>query len=67
VTRITLSGSLATGKAPPTVRDALGHGKAMAVLIPGFALYHGLDPQQLLGMLAGGTALLLLRLHRDAL
>ncbi len=39
----------------------------MAVLIPGFALYHGLDPQQVLGMLAGGTTLMLLRLHSDAL
>ena len=38
-----------------TVREALGQGKAVAFLIPGFALYHGLDPQQLLGMLAGGT------------
>jgi hypothetical protein len=35
-----------------TVREALGQGKAVAVLIPGFALYHGLDPQQVLGMLA---------------
>jgi hypothetical protein len=34
-----------------TVREALGQGKAVALLIPGFALYHGLDPQQLLGML----------------
>ena len=41
--------------------------KAVAVLIPGFALYHGLDPQQVLGMLAGGTTLMLLRLHSDAL
>ena len=38
-----------------TVREALGQGKAVALLIPGFALYHGLDPQQLPGMLAGGT------------
>ena len=50
-----------------TVREALGQGKAVVVLIPGFALYHGLDPQQLLGMLAGGTTLMLLRLHSDAL
>jgi membrane protease YdiL (CAAX protease family) len=50
-----------------TVREALGQGKAVAVLIPGFALYHGLDPQQVLGMLAGGTTLMLLRLHSDAL
>jgi uncharacterized protein len=50
-----------------TVCEALGQGKALAVLIPGFALYHGLDPQQLLGMLAGGATLMLLRLHRDAL
>lgn len=35
--------------------------------IPGFALYHGLDPQQIVGMLAGGTTLMLLRLHTDAL
>jgi len=50
-----------------TVREALGQGKALAVLIPGFALYHGLDMQQLPGMLAGGTTLMLLRLHTDAL
>jgi len=50
-----------------TVRDALGQSKAVAVLIPGFALYHGLDPQHLLGMLAGGATLMLLRLHSDAL
>ena len=50
-----------------TVRQALGQGKALAVLIPGFALYHGLDPQQIVGMLAGGTTLMLLRLHTDAL
>jgi membrane protease YdiL (CAAX protease family) len=50
-----------------TVREALGQGKAVAVLIPGFALYHGLDPQQVLGMLAGGATLMLLRLHTDAL
>jgi membrane protease YdiL (CAAX protease family) len=50
-----------------TVREALGQGKALAVLIPGFALYHGLDLQQLLGMLAGGMTLMLLRLHTDAL
>src|SRR5689334_2945835 len=50
-----------------TVREALGQGKAVAVLIPGFALYHGLDPQQLPGMLAGGATLILLRLHTDAL
>ena len=39
----------------------------MAVLIRGFALYHGLDPEQLPGMLAGGTTLMLLRLYTDAL
>jgi uncharacterized protein len=50
-----------------TMREALGQGKAVAVLIPGFALYHGLETQQLLGMLAGGTTLMLLRLHTDAL
>jgi uncharacterized protein len=50
-----------------TVRAALGQANAVAVLIPGFALYHGLDPQQLLGMLAGGTTLMLLRLHSNAL
>jgi len=50
-----------------TVREALGQGKAVALLIPGFALYHGLDRQQLLGMLAGGATLILLRLHTDAL
>jgi hypothetical protein len=50
-----------------TVRAALGQGKAVALLIPGFALYHGLEMQQLLGMLAGGTTLMLLRLHTDAL
>jgi len=50
-----------------TVRAALGQGKAVAVLIPAFALYHGLDPQPLLGMLAGGATLMLLRLHSDAL
>jgi membrane protease YdiL (CAAX protease family) len=50
-----------------TVREALGQSKAVAVLIPGFALYHGLDPRQILGMLAGGTTLMLLRLHGDAL
>ena len=50
-----------------TVREALGQGKAVAVLILGFALYHGLDPQQLIGMLAGGATLMLLRLHSDAL
>jgi len=50
-----------------TVREALGQGKAMAVLIPGFALYHGLDPQQVPGMLADGATLMLLRLHTDAL
>jgi Type II CAAX prenyl endopeptidase Rce1-like len=50
-----------------TVREALGQGKAVAVLIPGFAFYHGLEPQQMLGMLAGGTTLMLLRLHSDAL
>jgi len=50
-----------------TVREALGQGKAVTVLIPGFALYHGLDPQQVLGMLAGGTTLMLLRLHTDGL
>jgi membrane protease YdiL (CAAX protease family) len=50
-----------------TVREALGQSKAVAVLIPGFALYHGLDPQQILGMLAGGTTLMLLRLHTDGL
>ena len=49
------------------MREALGQGKAVAVLIPGFALYHGLDPQQIVGMLAGGTTLMLLRLHTDAL
>jgi hypothetical protein len=43
-----------------TVCAALGQGKALAVLIPGFALYHRLDPQQLLGKLAGGTTLMLL-------
>jgi membrane protease YdiL (CAAX protease family) len=50
-----------------TVRAALGQGKAVAVLIPGFALYDGLDPQQLIGMLAGGMTLMLLRPHTDAL
>jgi membrane protease YdiL (CAAX protease family) len=50
-----------------TVRAALGQGKAVAVLIPGFALYHGLDPRRVLGMLAGGATLMLLRLHSDAL
>jgi membrane protease YdiL (CAAX protease family) len=50
-----------------TVREALGQGKALAVLIPGFALYHGLDPQQLLGMRADGTTLMLLRLRSDVL
>lgn len=50
-----------------TVREALGQGKAVAILIPGFALYHGLDSQQVLGMLAGGATLMLLRLHSDAL
>src|SRR5690242_16435017 len=50
-----------------TVREALGQGKAVALLMAGFALYHGLDPKHLLGMLAGGTTLMLLRLHTDAL
>jgi membrane protease YdiL (CAAX protease family) len=50
-----------------TVREALGQGKAMVVLIPGFALYHGLDPQQLPGKLAGGATLMLLKLHTDGL
>lgn len=50
-----------------TVREALGQGKAVAILIPGFALYQGLDPQQLIGMLAGDATLMLLRLHTDAL
>jgi membrane protease YdiL (CAAX protease family) len=50
-----------------TVREAVGQGKAVAVLIPGFALYHSLNPQQFLGMLAGGTTRMLLRLHSDAL
>jgi len=40
------------GYAFEMVREALGQGKALAVLIPGFALYHGLDSQQILGMLA---------------
>jgi hypothetical protein len=34
------------------VREALGQGKAVAVLIPGFALYDSRDPRQLLGTLA---------------
>jgi Type II CAAX prenyl endopeptidase Rce1-like len=46
---------------------SLVRGKAVALLIPGFALYHGLDPQQLIGMLAGGMTLMVLRLHTDAL
>ena len=50
-----------------TVREALGQGKAIAILIPGFALYHGVDRRRLLGMLAGGTTLMLLRLHTNAL
>jgi membrane protease YdiL (CAAX protease family) len=50
-----------------TVSEALGQGKAVAMLMPGFALYHGLDPRQILGTLAGGTTLMLLRLHTDAL
>jgi membrane protease YdiL (CAAX protease family) len=50
-----------------TVREALGQPAAIGVLIPAFALYHGLDPQQVLGMAAGGTALMLLRLQSDAL
>ena len=50
-----------------TVRAALGQGKAVAIRIPGFALYHGLDPQQVLGMLASGATLMLLMLHSDAL
>jgi membrane protease YdiL (CAAX protease family) len=50
-----------------TVREALGQPAALGVLIPAFALYHGLDPQQALGMAAGGTALMLLRLQSDAL
>ena len=50
-----------------TVREALRQRKALAVLILGFALYHGLEMQQVLGMLAGGTTLMLLRLHSDGL
>jgi membrane protease YdiL (CAAX protease family) len=50
-----------------TVHEALGQGKTVAALVPGFALYHGLDPRQVLGMLAGGTTLMLLRLHTDGL
>jgi membrane protease YdiL (CAAX protease family) len=50
-----------------TIREALGEGKAIAILIPGFALYHGVDRRRLVGMLAGGTTLMLLRLHTDAL
>jgi membrane protease YdiL (CAAX protease family) len=50
-----------------TVREALGQRVAVGVLIPGFALYHGVDPQQLLGMAAGGAVLMLLRLQSDAL
>jgi membrane protease YdiL (CAAX protease family) len=49
------------------VREALGQGNAVEILIPGFALYQGLDPQQVLGMLAGSATLMLLRLHSDAL
>lgn len=50
-----------------TAREALGQGAAVGVLIPAFALYHGTDPQQMLGMAAGGTVLMLLRLQSDAL
>jgi hypothetical protein len=51
-----------------TVREALGQGKAVTLLIPGFALYHGLALQQVLGILAGGPTLMLLRrLHSNTL
>jgi hypothetical protein len=36
-------------------------------IIPGCALHHGLEIQKVLGRLAGGTTLMLLRLHTDAL
>jgi membrane protease YdiL (CAAX protease family) len=50
-----------------TLRAALGQRRAVAVLIPFFALYHGVEPQLFLGMAAGGTVLIVLRLHSDAL
>jgi membrane protease YdiL (CAAX protease family) len=49
------------------LRSAIGQGAAIGVLLPLFALYHGLDRLQVLGTAAGGTVLLLLRLHSDAL
>lgn len=48
-----------------TQRAAIGQG-AVGVLIPFFALYHGLDRLQVLGTATGGVVLLL-RLRSDAL
>jgi membrane protease YdiL (CAAX protease family) len=50
-----------------TFQVAIGQRAASMVLIPLFALYHGLDPQQLLGMTAAGLLLTLLRLHSGGL
>jgi membrane protease YdiL (CAAX protease family) len=49
------------------LRAAVGQGAAVGVVIPFFALYHGLDGFRILGTAAPGTTLMLLRLHRDAL
>jgi membrane protease YdiL (CAAX protease family) len=49
------------------LRAAIGQGAAVGVLIPFFALYHGLEALRLLGTAAPGATLMLLRLQSDAL
>lgn len=50
-----------------TVQTAIGRKGAIGLLIPLFAIYHGIDFQKFIGMAAGGIILTLLRLHSDAL
>jgi len=53
-----------------TLRAAIGQRAATGVLIPVFGLYHGLNglnSQLLVGTMAAGTALTMLRLYSDAL
>jgi membrane protease YdiL (CAAX protease family) len=49
------------------LRAAVGQRAAIGILIPFFALYHGLEALRVLGTAVPGATLLLLRLHSDAL